>query len=132
MTISDQAPSGSSPARPTRTPAPSDDSDAIQDGQLATFDLVVRGDETILRVAGELDMSNSRTLAAMLPERGEAHRSAGVRMVIDLTAVTFLDSSALHELLTLQERHGPVTVRASAVVQRLLDLTVPGQFTTTS
>jgi len=52
-------------------------------------------------------------------------------MVLDLTAVTFLDSSALYELLALQERR-PVTVRASAVVQRLLDLTVPGHFTTTN
>jgi anti-anti-sigma regulatory factor len=49
-------------------------------------------------------------------------------MVLDFTAVTFPDSSALHELLTLQARE-PVTVGASAVVQRLLDHTTPGHLT---
>lgn len=65
MTLAGRVPPGTSPPNPTRTPAACDDSDAIEDGQLATWDLVVGGDKTVLRVAGELDMSNSGALAAV-------------------------------------------------------------------
>jgi anti-anti-sigma factor len=95
---------------------------------LATWRVVADDRDVTLHVAGELDISNRRAFAGALQEWADARGDAGVRKVLDLTEVTFLDSSALHELVTLEERHGPCSVRASAVVRRLLDVALPGGF----
>ena len=68
-------------------------------------------------VTGEVDMS---TADAMF----RAATPAGVRgATLDLTAVTFFDSAALHALIRLNERY-PSSLRVipSAQVTRVLDI----------
>lgn len=97
---------------------------------MATWNVVSSVDDTTFGVAGELDISNTGRFAADLRTWTDDHADDGVRLVLDLRGVTFLDSSALHELIDLHARRGSITVRPSAVVQRLLDLATPGLFTT--
>jgi anti-anti-sigma factor len=80
---------------------------------------------TLLVMRGELD------LAAAAKIRSHVEAARGCALVIDLAAVTFLDSSGLRELLNardLGERHGTRLVLAGVPerVQRLLHLTGTG------
>jgi anti-anti-sigma factor len=77
---------------------------------------------SLLLLRGELDLA----AAAMLRSRVEA--AAGGGLIIDLREVTFIDSSALRELLNARtelERHGSRLVLSGvpAPVRRLLDMT---------
>jgi anti-anti-sigma factor len=77
---------------------------------------------SLLLLRGELDLA----AAAMLRTRVEAAATRG--LIIDLREVTFIDSSALRELLNARqalERHGSRLVLSGvpAPVRRLLDLT---------
>jgi anti-sigma B factor antagonist len=53
---------------------------------------------TVVTVTGEVDIATSPQLRAALAERPQA----GGLLVLDLTAVTFMDSSGLSVILTLQ------------------------------
>lgn len=67
-------------------------------GEAGEFEVTVRKlDEasTLVRVSGEVDMATSSELESAL-EKTEP----GERVVVDLTACTFLDSSAIRALLT--------------------------------
>jgi stage II sporulation protein AA (anti-sigma F factor antagonist) len=82
----------------------------------------VRDDVTLLIFRGELD------LAAAASMRSRVDALAGSALVIDLRDVTFLDSSALHELVNAREtvvrRGGRVVLSGVPVsVQRLFDMT---------
>jgi anti-sigma B factor antagonist len=82
----------------------------------------VRDDVTLLIFRGELD------LAAAASMRSRVDALAGSALVIDLRDVTFLDSSALRELLNAREsvvrRGGRIVLSGVPVsVQRLLDMT---------
>ncbi|MFI1989113.1 STAS domain-containing protein [Actinoplanes sp. NPDC020271] len=55
----------------------------------------------VLTAAGEIDMSNAETFAAALVE---AVPSAGRPLVVDLTAVEYLDSAGLAALFHQAER----------------------------
>ncbi|NKZ08260.1 STAS domain-containing protein [Actinomadura latina] len=55
----------------------------------------------ILTAAGEIDMSNSQTLAAAIDT---ALAGTGGRLVLDLTAVEYLDSAGLSILFARAER----------------------------
>jgi anti-anti-sigma factor len=82
----------------------------------------VRGDVTLLVFRGELDLA----AAAAMHERVES--VAGTGLVIDLRDVTFIDSSALRELLNAREvvvRSGSRIVLSGvpASVRRLLEMT---------
>jgi anti-anti-sigma factor len=77
---------------------------------------------SLLLLRGELDLS----AAAALRARVEAAAASG--LIIDLREVTFIDSSALRELLNARqelERHGSRLVLSGvpATVRRLLDMT---------
>lgn len=91
----------------------------------AAFDIhasLVRDGVSLLLLRGELDLA----AAAMLRNRVEA--AAGGGLIIDLREVTFIDSSALRELLNARqelERHGSRLVLSGvpASVRRLLNMT---------
>ena len=72
--------------------------------------------ERCVRVTGEIDLSSSPSMI------DEVLKSAIAEL--DLSGVTFMDSSGLHALLTLQrERQALRIVAVSPPVQRLLDIT---------
>jgi len=79
----------------------------------------------VLRLAGELDVATSGTLR----EHVDVALAASARaVVLDFEAVSFMDSSALRELIraqaTLRAANGLVVlVAAQPMVRRLLDLT---------
>jgi anti-sigma B factor antagonist len=80
------------------------------------------GAATVVRVAGEVDVAASGTLRARIDA------AAGGPLVVDLGAVTFVDSSGLRELLRAGiecERLGGRLVLAAVppVLDRLMDLT---------
>ncbi|WP_367127636.1 STAS domain-containing protein [Saccharothrix sp. HUAS TT1] len=76
----------------------------------------------VLKVVGEIDMSNNDVFAAAVAE-GVA---AGAPLVVDLTAVGYLDSSALHSLFAhaddIRVRTGPL-LRPVLTVSGLTELT---------
>ena len=76
----------------------------------------VRGVETrqgavVVSLAGELDLYNAEELRNAL---GEATSSAPRRVVIDMTEVEFIDSTALGVLVEARSRLGPETFRLAA------------------
>lgn len=83
------------------------------------------GDEPVVRVRGELDAATAPALQASLAELVEA----GVdRIVIDLTAVPFVDSCGIGALVALRRRardHGTEVVLRHPVdrVMMVLELT---------
>ncbi|MBO3751715.1 STAS domain-containing protein [Streptosporangiaceae bacterium NEAU-GS5] len=71
---------------------------------MGTCDLGDRG--TLINVAGELDATNTAALSLYL---GEAHPDAARTLVLDLTELTFIDSTGLRVLLDLHrgaQAHG--------------------------
>jgi anti-anti-sigma factor len=77
-------------------------------------------DETVLFVRGELDFATAPELMHVATEHGGRSR-----LVVDLSAVTFIDSSGLRALIQLREQaHAQVlAVRAPRVgVRRLIEL----------
>jgi anti-sigma B factor antagonist len=78
------------------------------------------------RLVGELDMATADDLSQLL----RAAAANGEPVVLDLSRVTFMDSSGLRALLEgaeLSRGSGSlVIVRPSAQVRRLLDISIPG------
>ncbi|MDI6097581.1 STAS domain-containing protein [Actinoplanes sp. NEAU-A12] len=82
----------------------------------------VTGDRVTVTVTGEVDMATAGTLfEAATPDRVAA-------ATLDLRAVTFFDSAAIHTLIRLAE-HYPGTLRVfpSERVQRVLDISGLGE-----
>jgi anti-anti-sigma factor len=85
------------------------------------------GERLVVALSGECDLTVRAELAAALADAVD--RSPAV--VVDLTALTFLDSSGIHELVTAhhasRERHGHLSVRnATGVVATVLEVTGVG------
>jgi anti-anti-sigma factor len=81
-----------------------------------------RGDVSVLVLSGEVDVAASGAVRARVDE------AAAGRLVVELSEVTFVDSSGLRELLRARmecERRGGRLVLAGVppVLERLLDLT---------
>jgi len=70
----------------------------------------------MLVVAGEIDVASAPTLKAAIAEAVD-----GSRLVIDLTQVTFIDSSGLSLIVGTVKRLGQGNVRVAAS-QRIQDL----------
>jgi anti-anti-sigma factor len=86
------------------------------------------GDQLVVTLSGECDLSVQPELAEALEDAVDRSRS----VVVDLTALTFLDSSGIHELVTAQhaahERDGHLSVRnATGMVATVLELTGVGK-----
>lgn len=83
------------------------------------------GDDTLIAVRGELDLSTAPALAAAL---GEAATTSAASVTLDLSAITFIDSSALRVLVQggrdLQSSGKALRIGGrSAVVTRVLAMT---------
>lgn len=84
------------------------------------FEWEQSGDHRLLRVLGEVDLSNARHVLRVLEGLGDKD------LVIDLTEVEFMDSTGLGVLVELESKtSGEVRlmVMARSQVDRLLDLT---------
>lgn len=77
------------------------------------------GDTVVLRLIGELDLVSEPVLAAALA----AANGQSVR--IDLSGLTFMDSTGLRALLTASREHADLKLRGplQPPVERLLELT---------
>lgn len=76
--------------------------------------------ERVLRVLGEVDLSNARHVLRALEGLGDKD------LVVDLTRVEFIDSTGLGILVELESQTSGemrLTVQAKSQVDRLLDLT---------
>lgn len=85
---------------------------------------VVEDDDGTLKVSGELDAFSVPTLASVLEQRDGA---ASGSVVLDMSGVTFVDSSALQALIEFHQRFGEkggalVIASPSAALVRLLDI----------
>jgi anti-anti-sigma factor len=82
-----------------------------------TATTVVTGDEVVVTVTGEVDMSTADGMFRA------ATKDAAAAATLDLRAVTFFDSAAIHALLQLAEHYGDrLRVRPSAQVRRVLEI----------
>lgn len=85
-------------------------------------------DPVVVSVRGELDMSTTTKLTEALAEAAPA----AARVVVDLSAVSFLDSSAIGTLVTAGRARNDAGGRLqigprSAIVDRVLEITGLGQ-----
>ena len=85
-----------------------------------------KGKEVVVKVGGELDLDTSPRLRHVLLDlvRAQGNRS----LVLDVAAVTFLDSTALGVLVTVQRElaaiRGTLTVRSPTnAVRRVFEIT---------
>jgi anti-sigma B factor antagonist len=65
------------------------------------LDIETQGDVVIAHLHGEIDLANAKPIGSLVAE-AVTNDSAGV--VLDLTDVTYLDSSGVHLVFELQER----------------------------
>jgi anti-sigma B factor antagonist len=84
-----------------------------------------RSPDTVLEVRGEIDLSNASELRDALAQAGDV---GGGRVVVDLSAVEFLDSTALGVLVAgakrLREDGGDLVIRAPQPrIRRVFELT---------
>ena len=77
----------------------------------------VDGDQVRVQVAGEVDMATADTMFQT------ALREPAKQLTLDLRAVTFFDSAAIHAVVRLAQRFpGALTVLPSPQVRRVLDI----------
>jgi anti-anti-sigma factor len=90
-----------------------------QDGSESNFAAtgVVTGDRVVVTVRGEVDMSTADVMFRA------ATKDNAAAATLDLRAVTFFDSAAIHALIRLSERYGAgLEVHPSAQVRRVLEI----------
>lgn len=97
-----------------------------ENDQNLSFDLDVDGEEAVLKVSGELDPHTATELAQALGELTE--REDLLRVVLDLGAIGFIDSSGLRVILSADEalraRGSRLTLRSpSDAAMRLFEIT---------
>jgi anti-anti-sigma factor len=71
----------------------------------------------VLKVSGELDAVTAPKLSAEL-----AAKSSSRGLVIDLSGLTFVDSSGIHVLARTCAEHGTPVVCPNGIIRRLLDI----------
>jgi anti-anti-sigma factor len=102
------------------TEVPSSGPDFGDPNSLSRFEWEQSTDERVVRVLGEVDLSNARSVLRALEDLGERD------LVVDLTEVDFMDSTGLGILVEL-ESHAPrrldLVVASGSQVDRLLELT---------
>jgi len=91
------------------------------------FDRTDLDSEPVLAVRGEIDVAVAKLLSKELDSLADAASARSGRAVIDLSAVGFIDSSGVRELLKTQRRlqssGGELVLRApSAACRRVLDV----------
>ena len=83
-----------------------------------------RGACEVVTLTGELDMAHAPTVAETLDALADTERP----LVVDLSELTFMDSSGLHAILTARARLGEadcrlVLLKGCRQVQRIFELT---------
>jgi anti-anti-sigma factor len=107
--------------------------------ELATVEAVSIGEERVVRVAGEIDLSN---VSEVLDAIADALPADAIAVVVDLSDTRYLDSSAIAMFFRLAERldHARqqlhLVVPRDAPIRRVLELTnltnvIPVRDTTT-
>ena len=87
-------------------------------------DLQVTVDAHVVSVGGEIDMDSVELLRAGLIE---AARAGHHEVAVDMSAITFIDSTGLRELVDFRQQGHRVTItNPSESVIRLLRLTATG------
>lgn len=82
-----------------------------------TATAVPAGDRVVVTVTGEVDMSTADTMFRV------ATKDDAAAATLDLRAVTFFDSAAIHALLRLAEHYrGGLRVLPSGQVRRVLEI----------
>ncbi|MER7889638.1 STAS domain-containing protein [Micromonospora sp. NPDC094482] len=82
----------------------------------------IDGDHLQVVVVGEVDMSTADTM------RQTALREPAARVTLDLRAVTFFDSAAIHAVVQLARQFpGTLTVLPSRQVRRVLEIAGLGE-----
>src|SRR6266498_4261133 len=131
----DARPDGHGPGRPAvrrdgRSHAPPAAGGGYGMSKLASMDAEQRGSWILLRLHGEIDISNAREIAAAI----EAAVPNGTpRIAVDLTHVSYLDSAGVKLLMQLADRLRArrrglrLIVPAAAPIRAVLELTgLPG------
>ena len=78
-------------------------------------------DAPVIAIKGEVDLSNAVALQAEIDEVLEADVK---RVVLDLSSLTFIDSSGIAVLVRLHNRVGSVQVRnPTAAIRRIIKVT---------
>ena len=73
---------------------------------------------SVVRLAGELDISNVEKIEAELAGMAD---TLAAPLIVDLSALAFMDSSGIAMLLRLADRVGPLTIRKpSAIAQQII------------
>ena len=88
------------------------------------IDVTASDDRTLVTIRGELDMSNTPSLVATITKDA----GVGTNVVVDLSGVTFIDSSAIGGLVNagqaLTDAGGRLTIGPrSDTVGRVLEIT---------
>jgi anti-sigma B factor antagonist len=100
---------------------------AQQNNQLRQVELGWDGDDAVLRLAGELDVATAPELRSSVGTFFE-HSGPGGTLVIDLAAVTFVDSTTIGVLVgairAAEQTDWSVVIRNQApAIQRVFELT---------
>jgi anti-anti-sigma factor len=94
--------------------------------ELAEVDAADLDHARVVRVSGEIDLSNAHDVLGSI---GDAVRSEATAIIVDLSGVTFLDSSGISMLFRLRERIGysrqelRLVVPLNSPIRRVLELT---------
>lgn len=94
-------------------------------GDLAQVEVEQRGDACIVRISGEIDLSNAEEVRQVLEESSS---NLSRLHVVDLSQTRYLDSSGMRLLFNLAERlrvrkrELHLIVPDDAVIRRVLDL----------
>lgn len=98
--------------------------------ELARVEAAAYDGARLIRIAGEIDLSNARHVLSLIA--AEVPHDA-TRVVVDLGGLTFLDSSGIAMLFRLAERLGysrqelRLVVPATTPIRTVLELTSVGQ-----
>jgi anti-anti-sigma factor len=80
---------------------------------------------SVFRIAGELDISNVEKIEAELAAMVDGCTPP---LTVDLSALTFMDSSGIAMLLRLADKVGPLTIRhPSGIAQQIILATGLGE-----
>lgn len=85
------------------------------------LDIITTRSPGRLRLVGEIDLSNADRLAGIL----RAELEGGWELSLDLSDVTFIDSTGLQVLLDLSRSHPVIILQPSDSVRRLLEVAIP-------
>jgi anti-anti-sigma factor len=94
--------------------------------ELAEIEAADVDEARVVRVSGEIDLSNAHDVLEAI---GDAVRSGATAIVVDLSGVTFLDSSGISMLFRLRERISysrqelRLVVPPTSPIRRVLEVT---------